>query len=235
MIRGEPIVTAARTTRGLDARSVAATASLCLPFAAILAVLELLRPASASQRLAADPLVQLLEPVGGVWSIVAAAAIVAAAWWRRGRPERADARWAAMGMAVAALLTIAVRLVVGPHLPSFVPPEESAAPGATLGLAAGLVEEVVFRLVLLPGVFLATRDRLGPRASAALAVAVTATLFSLSHELGPAGGDFEPRFLVTRFLFPGVVMSVVALRVSLPFIVFAHCTAHLLIPPLFPG
>jgi hypothetical protein len=73
------------------------------------------------------------------------------------------------------------------------------------------------------------------RIAASMAVLVTAALFSLSHELGPAGGVFDQQFMLTRFAIPGLAMSIVALRLNLTFVVFAHCTAHLLIPSLFPG
>ena len=35
--------------------------------------------------------------------------------------------------------------------------------------------------------------------------------FALAHELPPAGGSFELRYMVTRTLFPGFVMSAVFL------------------------
>jgi hypothetical protein len=103
----------------------------------------------------------------------------------------------------------------------------------TLGLSAGLLEEELFRLLILPSVYFARRRKLDAWTSAGSAIVASAVLFSLSHELGLAGGAFEPRFLLTRLLVPGVGMSLLAFRLRPSFIVSAHCTAHLLIPALF--
>lgn len=224
------------TERGTSvARSAGVASVLALAFAALLAALTHWCPASEAQRGAADPLVQLLYGSGGVWLIVAATVIVAIAWKRYARVRRSDVGWALAGVGVAMVLAFAIRAIVGNRLPAFIPSEESARPGITLGLAAGLVEEVVFRLVLLPCIFLVAAKWMDRRVAAGIAVLVTAVLFSLSHELGPAGGVFDQRFMLTRFAIPGLAMSIVALRLNLTFVVFAHCTAHLLIPSLFPG
>ncbi|HEY5944487.1 MAG TPA: CPBP family intramembrane glutamic endopeptidase [Kofleriaceae bacterium] len=217
------------------ARSAGVASVLALAFAALLAALAVWVPASEAQRRAADPLVQLLDGRGGPWLIVAATVVVAIAWKRYGSVRRSDVGWALVGVAAAMVFAFAIRAIVGNRLPAFIPSEESARPGITLGLAAGLVEEVVFRLALLPCILLVAARSIDRRMAAGLAVLVTAALFSLSHELGPGGGVFDPRFMLTRFAIPGLAMSIVALRVNLTFVVFAHCTAHLLIPSLFPG
>jgi len=215
-------------------REVHVAAVLTLAFAVLLVVLALVAPSSQAQQTAADPLIQLFGPTG-VWPVVGGAIVAAASWRRGGRISRRDLAWAAAGAVAAAVLTLALRGVVGSELPSFIPSEESGRPGITRGLAAGLVEEIVFRLGVLPGILFVAARRLDRRLAAVVAVVVTATVFSLSHELGPAGGVFDGRLMLTRFLIPGVGMSIVALRVNVTFIVFAHCTAHLLIPGLFPG
>lgn len=215
-----------------DPRAFGAAALLALPFAVVLAALAFVAPASPAQHAAADPLVQLLGR-HAPWLIVAGAVTVGVAWTHAARVQRDDVVHAVVGAVVAVIVACALRLFVGPRLPSFIPPEESSAPGVTLGLSAGLVEEVVFRLLVLPGVYLACRNKLGTLAAAAVATIISGVLFSLSHELGPAGGAFETRFLITRFLIPGVGMSCLAFAVSPSFIVSAHCTAHLLIPALF--
>jgi membrane protease YdiL (CAAX protease family) len=158
-----------------------------------------------------------------------AAVLAAIGWMRTAHIERADVLWAIAGAAAAIAVTLAVRGLVGPRLPAFIPPEESSAPGMALGLSAGLVEEIVFRLLILPAVYLLGRRKL---LAAILAVVVSGALFSLSHELGPAGGVFDRRFMITRFVIPGAGMSLVAL-VRPSFMVTAHCTAHLTIPLLF--
>jgi membrane protease YdiL (CAAX protease family) len=214
------------------ARSVAAASALVLAFAALLVALDLRVPPSDAERHAADPLVQLLG-AHAPWIIVAATIAVAAAWRRYLRIERRDLIWAFAGVAVAVALAFALRGIIGPRLPSFIPREESAGPGVTLGVAAGLIEEVMFRLVLLPVTLFVLARRIDHRLATVLAVVITAALFSLSHELGPAGGVFAPRFMLTRFVVPGIAMSSVALRTRMSFLVFAHCTAHLVIPSLF--
>jgi membrane protease YdiL (CAAX protease family) len=216
----------------IDARAFGAAAALALPFTALLLVLALRAPPDPSQHAASDPLVQLLGRMA-VWWIVAAAAIVGMGWNRIRRVERRDVVLAIAGAGAAIVIACALRATLGEHLPSFVPPEESNVPGVTLGLAAGLVEEVAFRLIILPAAYFTCRKRLDARLSAAIAIVITAALFALSHELGPAGGAFEPRFLLTRFLIPGVAMSLLAFVPGPSFIVSAHCTAHLLIPVLF--
>ncbi len=215
-----------------DGPAFRAAALLCAPFAALLAALAITLPASATQHLAADPLVQLLGR-GAPWMTVAAAALLAVAYGRRAPLGRGDFLRAVAGLAAAGIVTLALRAVVGAQLPHFIPPEESSAPGVTLGLSAGLLEELVFRLMVLPGAHFVCRKRLGARASAAMAILATAVLFSLSHELGPAGGHFEARYLLTRFLLPGVGMSLAGYVLGPTFVVSAHCAAHLMLPALF--
>jgi len=216
------------------ARSVGISSLVALAFAALLAALRIGLPPSLTQRHAADPLVQLLGR-GDTWIVVAAAVVAAAVWGRRASVRPKDLGWAVAGMATAALVALAIRAVAGSHLPSFVPPEESARPGIVLGLSAGLFEEVVFRLALLPLLVSALTRSMSPGRAAVVAAVATGVLFSLSHEIGPAGGVFDPRLMLTRFLVPGLGMSLVALRVNLTFLVSAHCAAHLVIPALFPG
>lgn len=214
-------------------RSIAVASLPASTFAAVLLVLVIARPPSEAQRHAADPLVQLLDGRGGSW-VVIGATIVALIGWRRAVSVRStDAVWAAAGACAAATVALAVRAIVGSRLPAFIPAEEGARPGVTLGLAAGLFEEVVFRLALLPAVVIVAVRWTSERRAEWIAVVVTGALFALSHELDPAGGVFDPRWIATRFLVPGAAMSLVALRVNATFLVTAHCTAHLLLPALF--
>lgn len=227
------VTTSTELSRLADGAAVASAWALF--FAALLVALAIVSPPSAAQRLAADPLLRVLEGRGGAWLVVAAA-IAIFALLRRGNPLRVQgARWAIAGAIAGLMATLLVRALVGPRLPPFIPSEESARPGVTLGLSAGLLEEVVFRLTLLPGIALAAGRRMAGWGAVALAVIVTSALFSLSHELGPGGGVFDGRLMATRFVFPGVVMSILAVRVNMTFLVCAHCSAHLLIPLLFSG
>lgn len=218
---------------------VTAAAAWAVPFAALDAVLFFWRPATEAQLAASDPLVQLVESSAAAWVIVPFGLAVTLAWAaRRRRTPREEAFrdggvWALIGALVAASVALLLYAVFGDTLPSFIPPEESAGPGLTLGVAAGYLEEVVFRLLLLPLVYLTARRWLSPWPSAIGASVLTGLLFALSHELGPAGGGWELGYLATRALFPGVVMSLAFLRISPSFVVVAHLTGHLVIPVLF--
>lgn len=76
---------------------------------------------------------------------------------------------------------------------------------------AGLYEEVLFRLLLLPAVaWLLGRLGAGPIAAAAWAILITSTLFSLAHYVGPLGDAFELYSFSFR-LAAGVFFSVVFL------------------------
>ena len=60
-------------------------------------------------------------------------------------------------------------------------------------VGAGIYEEVLFRLLLLPTCYLWFRAlRAGPRASASLAVITTSLMFALAHYVGPAGDALVP-------------------------------------------
>jgi membrane protease YdiL (CAAX protease family) len=99
-------------------------------------------------------------------------------------------------------------------------------------MTAGYGEEILFRLALLPALYLLLlRARATPNIAAASSVIATGLAFAVLHQVG--SGASPPAYFATRFLFPGCVMSIVFLRVSPTFIVVAHCTAHLLMPVLF--
>jgi len=66
---------------------------------------------------------------------------------------------------------------------------------------AGLYEEVLFRLLLLPAVtWVAARLGAGPTAAAAWGVAGSSVLFSLAHYVGPLGDAFDLHSFTFRFL-----------------------------------
>ncbi|MCA9679265.1 MAG: hypothetical protein KC464_29815, partial [Myxococcales bacterium] len=141
--------------------------------------------------------------------------------------------WGALGAAAAAAVTLALRAAVGDHLPAFIPAEESAGPGLAQGLAAGVGEELVFRLGVAAAVYLTLARRLPRAAAIAAAAIVTGAMFALAHELPPAGGSFALDHVVTRALIPGAAMTAAFLVVHPAFLVAAHAAAHLLIPFLF--
>jgi membrane protease YdiL (CAAX protease family) len=66
---------------------------------------------------------------------------------------------------------------------------------------AGLYEEVLFRLLLLPAVgWIAARLGAGPVAAAAWGVVGSSLLFSWAHYIGPLGDVFDPYSFTFRFL-----------------------------------
>jgi hypothetical protein len=76
---------------------------------------------------------------------------------------------------------------------------------------AGLYEEVLFRLLLLPVVaWLLGRLGMGPIAAAGLAILATSTLFSLAHYVGPLGDTVE-LYSFTFRLAAGVFFAMVFL------------------------
>ena len=155
--------------------------------------------------------------------------------WTLARPGRAAladaAARAGVGLASGALLAVCVRVGVGDTLPAFVPTEESAAPGPTLSLAAGYVEELLIRLVVLALAWRSLSPRLSVAASVVASSAIAALAFAALHRLG----EVQPSnvYLVTRLLLPGFAFSVVALVARPAFLIAAHGAAHLVIPWLF--
>jgi len=219
--------------------NVSAAALLFLPFVALFLILGASAPPTPSQLLASDPLIRLVSVHAGLWAVAALSALPAIGWLAFSAPSRiavlTGRRGFVAGFVLAAVGLPALRFLVGPALPAFVPPEESSAPGMVLGVGAGMLEEAVFRLCLLPAVFLVAR-RYCPRVLAgALAVLVTSLAFALSHELGPGGPGFDPRIFATRFLVPGCLMSVLFFRPGPSFVVTLHCSSHIGIALLFTG
>lgn len=211
---------------------VGAAALVVVAVAAVTALLAATSGYTAAELARADPLVQVVR---GPWPDIGIAFALGCAAFAVARPDRAalarGARLAVAGVVVAAVVVVALRLTVGSTLPSFIPAEESARPGLVLGATAGVVEEAVFRLAVLPGALALLSRRLRPVPALLAAALVTGLLFALSHELGPA--PFDAAHFATRTLIPGFVMSVLYVRVGPAFIVTAHCVAHFMIPFAF--
>jgi membrane protease YdiL (CAAX protease family) len=75
----------------------------------------------------------------------------------------------------------------------------ASAARAVTYVGAGIYEEFLFRLCLLPAVYGGFRlIRVPPGTAAALAIVVTSALFSLAHHVGPTGEPFEPFACVFR-------------------------------------
>ncbi len=218
---------------------VSAAALLFLPFVGLFLVLRGVAPPTSEHLLASDPLIQLVGAYAGLWAIPVLSALPALAWVALLHPSRAAlsraARGVLGGLAVVAVGLPLLRLLVGPALPAFVPPEEGAMAGIALGVGAGIIEEAIFRLGLLAALFLVARRALSPRWAGAFAVVVTSLAFALSHELGPGAGTFDPRFFATRFVVPGCLMSLLFFRPGPSFLVSLHSASHVGIALLFSG
>ena len=160
---------------------------------------------------------------------------LAVAWWWLARPSAATLRkslkFALIGGLIGCLMTCFLRQLWGAHLPAFIPAEENAGPGITLSMAAGYAEELIFRLMLLPALYLALQPRLTRPVTLGVSVALSALGFALLHEA--AHPTFEGRLFATRFLVPGCAMGLAALLVNPSFIIGWHCASHLLLPVLF--
>ncbi len=208
--------------------------------AGLLVALFALTPPTPDQLAASDPLVQLAAATTGLWSIPVISLLPALVWWRLcpvRRPALTRAGWRiAAALGLVAIFLPALRLVSGPSLPSFVPPEESARPGLALGLGAALIEEGLFRLGLLAGLYVLTRRFFrSDVTAAAAAIAVTALVLAAAHEIGPGAGAFEWQYCATRVLVLGGAMGVLFFRPGPSFLVALHSAAHVGIALLFPG
>lgn len=110
-----------------------------------------------------------------------------------------------VGMAGESVLWAAVLLGIARLQGRFWPLAAGAAEGVMARLVAfcgaGLYEEVLFRLLLLPAVaWCAARLGAGPFAAAAWGVFGSSLLFSWAHYIGPLGDAFDPYSFTFRFL-----------------------------------
>lgn len=220
-------------------RKVSSTVPFFLLFVLAYGAIAALFPPSDEQLQLADPLVLWLFPLGGVWFVPVISILTTVPWLIIANPDRNDLRsallYALAGVLIALGVAAAIRVVGGPSLPSFVPPEESAAPGLALGLGAGIIEEALFRFAVLPLTYLFLQRKAGRLMATITAIFVTGVLFAVSHEFGPGAGEFNRVYFATRVLIPGMAMSLMFLLVHPAFMVSAHCAAHIAIYWLFVG
>ncbi len=216
-------------------RQIAAAAILAQIFTVYVLVLRAAAPPTDAAWAHADPILTIAPRSLSLWLVPVLGALAAAVWWRlaqpRAREMRRGLRDALLGALAAAAAVGLLRLLAGPDLPSFIPREESSGPGYLLSMSAGYGEELLFRLALLPLLYVLLARRLTRPAAIMLAAVLTGLGFAWLHQAGPGG--FDAQFFATRFLVPGVAMSVAFLAISPAFLVTAHCAAHLLIPALF--
>jgi hypothetical protein len=210
-------------------RDAAAGALVLQPFALLLVVLAFVAPPGGAQRIAADPVVWLPPGWMGALGAPLVAAAVGVGWWIvAGQPRltRRDRRRVAGALAIVVVGLPLARLLLGPTLPGFIPPEEGARPGMFLGLSAGVLEEALVRLLALPMLLRTFRTQ-------AAAVVASGIAFAMLHELGPGARAVDATHFFVRAVVPGAGMSALAVTAGYPFVVALHCGAHVLLPLLF--
>ena len=185
----------------------------------------------------ADPIPKILPKQATLWFIPILSFVLLLAWCSIQSPTKEiiskSLKHSAYGLATAIVLTLTVRLIVGPHLPTFIPPEESVKPGYLLGMSAGLSEELIFRLSLTPVIFVPLLKWIKVHYAGICSILVVALLFALLHEIGSVGEPFSVHYFMTRVIVPGCIMGLAFFYISPAFIVMMHCTVHIMIPLLF--
>lgn len=213
------------------------SAYVALPFAFYTLILLMITTPTAANWFYADPILKIFPTAVTLWGIPVLS-ISLFFFWKSLKPVQPQAtlsslKLALSGSATALIALIAMRLVAGEHLPTFIPPEESVKPGYLLGMSAGLAEELIIRLILTPLLFVVLRKRLGFHWSALITVVVAALSFALWHEAGSGAEPFMLQHFVTRFMIPGVIMGSMVIYISPIFVVALHCTTHIMIPLFF--
>lgn len=213
-----------------------ACASLCfIPFIFLLMLSAYLGEVSPAQYKNSDPLVRLLTyPSATIITVVLGLALSIA--WIKIFPIHKNtliktASWTLAGSCFSFLICFLIYKINGPQLPTFIPPEESAASGLTLGLTAGMLEEIIFRLLLLPLLIFLLIKKFSFNTTLIISIFLTALFFALSHEL--AGDPFQFRFFMSRFLVPGIIMSLVFTKLHPAALLSGHTVAHVGIAMLF--
>jgi membrane protease YdiL (CAAX protease family) len=103
-------------------------------------------------------------------------------------------------------------------------------PAIVLSIGAGVYEELVFRLLLLPGLAygLAALLGIGDRPATALAALASAALFSAAHYVGPWGDVFRLESFAYRFLAGLAFAALFRLR-GFAVAVYTHATYDVLV------
>lgn len=122
------------------------------------------------------------------------------------------------GMCLECLVLAAVLVGVARLQNRLWPLEVPAVPGGLFArfvgfCGAGLYEEVLFRLLLLPGaVWACRRFGAGPAAAWGQAILGTSVLFAAAHYVGPLGDTFDTHSFVFRTLAGAFFASLFAVR-----------------------
>ncbi len=218
-------------------KDVSASSHVALLFGLYSLLLLLVSSPSAANWIHADPVMKIFPRTVTLWGTPILSLLLFLIW-RAIKPlspqELAVSLKAAIGGCVTVIAALLVlRLAVGPQLPAFIPPEESVKPGYLLGMATGLTEEMVMRLILTPILFVGLRRWFGFHKAVLTSIAIASLGFALWHELGSIQDPFILQHFATRFMVPGVVMGLAVFYISPVFLVTLHCAAHIVIPLLF--
>lgn len=141
--------------------------------------------------------------------------------------------WVPIAVLTVFIILTVMMIINGRDLPKFVPPEEGPNCGLVYGTAAGMIEEAIFRLTILPLSLYLFLQCLPPIAAIVLSIIVSSLMFTCAHDIGPGKEPFSWQFFWTRFMIPGVIMDSVFFLVNPVFIVVFHCFAHYLMPYFF--
>jgi len=192
---------------------------------------------SDAQWFQADPILKIFPKQATLWSSIVLSLAMLLLWCGIQHPTKdiifKSFKHSAYGLTAAIILILTMRLIVGPNMPTFIPPEESVKPGYLLGMSAGFSEELIFRLGLTPLIFISSLKYMQVHYAGIFTILVVALLFALLHEIGSAGEAFSAYYFMARFIVPGCIMGLAFFYISPTFIVMMHCTAHIMIPLLF--
>lgn len=104
-----------------------------------------------------------------------------------------------------------------------------------LSVGAGVYEELVFRVLLVGGLYLLMRKLIGRRGYAyAIAAVVGAFLFSLVHYLGPLGDILTAGSFLFRFFF-GLMLNVLFLFRGFAVAAWTHALYDIMVVVWFDG
>ena len=174
---------------------------------------------------------------------VAVVAIGGVVWWReRLRRPPLVARYfggiVVEALVYAVVLAVLVGGAIGALFGTWALPTAALAQLARLGLGlqlalsigAGLYEELVFRVLLVGGLFwvLQRVTVLGQRRSYLVAAVIGAVVFSAVHHLGPLGDPFTVSVFAFRFLF-GLALNAVFLARGFALAAWTHALYDVLV------
>ena len=192
---------------------------------------------------------QLLALVGanGMWALAAVVLVSGIVVFVKERKQRVPIKPAYLGwmigesaiyaVVVAFIVSIAVGMMFSVSMASFVPAlVQNAAPNQpgtmtmlVLSIGAGLYEELIFRVVLVGGLFLILNNFLGKRNTAYIIAAVIgAFIFSGVHYIGALGDVFTLSSFTFRFLF-GLALNVIFLLRGFGVAAWTHAIYDILV------